>query len=76
MSVSTSIPATVEIRRGHLIGLIVAAAALTAAITWMLVAVAFDPGATRAQQTVLRPGATPPATVARTDYPPDYRGMP
>ena len=42
MNVSTTIPTTVQIRRGHLIGLLVAAAALAAAITWLLVAFAFD----------------------------------
>ena len=42
MSVSTTIPTTVQIRRGRLIGLILAAAVLAATITWLLVAVAFD----------------------------------
>jgi hypothetical protein len=72
VTASTTVPTTVEIRRGHLIALIVAAAALTAAITWLLVAVAFDPGAPRGQQSVPPPGVTP----ATADYPPDYRGMP
>jgi hypothetical protein len=44
MSTYPSIPATVEIRRGRLIGLVVAVAVLAAAVTWILVAVAFDGG--------------------------------
>ena len=76
MNVSTTIPTTVQIRRGHLIGLIVAAAALAAAITWLLVAVAFDSGATRTQQDVSQPSAVTPAATKLTGYPPDYRGRP
>jgi hypothetical protein len=76
VNVSTTIPTTVQIRRGHLIGSIVAAAALAAAITWLLVAVAFDSGATRAQQSVSGPGAVTPAAVASSGYPSAYRGMP
>jgi hypothetical protein len=44
MSVSHSIPATVEIRRGRLFGLVAAVAVLAAAVTWILVARAFDSG--------------------------------
>jgi hypothetical protein len=44
MSVSASIPATVHIRRGHLLGLIGAAAALAACVTWVVTALAFDTG--------------------------------
>ena len=44
MSVSASIPATVQIRRGHLLGLIGLAAALAACVTWAVTAVAFDDG--------------------------------
>jgi len=44
MSVSASIPATVQIRRGHLLGLIGAAAALAACVTAVVTAVAFDSG--------------------------------
>jgi hypothetical protein len=76
MNVSTTIPTTVQIGRGHLVGLIIAAAALAAATTWLLVAVAFDSGATRAQQGVSQPRAVTPAAVATTGYPPNYRGMP
>lgn len=76
MSVSTTIPITVQIRREHLIGLIVAAAALAATITWLLVAIAFDSGATRTQQNISRPSAVTPASAQSTGYPSDYRGMP
>ena len=44
MSVSASIPATVQIRRGHLLGLIGVAAALAACVTAVVPAVAFDSG--------------------------------
>jgi hypothetical protein len=42
--VSPSIPATVEIERGRLFGLVIGIAALTAAVTWALTAYAFDNG--------------------------------
>jgi hypothetical protein len=42
MSVSASIPTTVQIRRGRLIGLIALVAALAATVTWVVLAVAFD----------------------------------
>ncbi len=42
MSTSPSIPATVEIKRGRFIGLVAAVAVATAAVTWILVAYAFD----------------------------------
>jgi hypothetical protein len=57
------------------------AAALAAAITWLLLAFAFDSGATQAQQS----GVATPAAVTTTGtgewpgqppYPPDFRGMP
>jgi hypothetical protein len=76
MNASTTIPTTVELRRGHLIAAIAAAAALAAVVTWLLVAIAFDSGATQAQQSTSRPGAVTPAPVVSTEYPPDYRGMP
>jgi hypothetical protein len=85
VNVSTHIPTTVQIRRGQLIGLIVAAAVLAATITWLLVAFAFDSGATQAQQSVSQPGAVTPAAVTSTGtgewpgqppYPPGFRGMP
>lgn len=42
MSVSAPIPATVQIRRGHLLGLIGVVAALAACVTWVVTAFAFD----------------------------------
>lgn len=45
MNVSTAVPATVEITRSRLLALIAAAAMAAAAITWMLVAIAFDDSA-------------------------------
>ena len=44
MSVSASIPATVQIRRGHLLGLMGGVAALAVCVTWVVTAVAFDTG--------------------------------
>jgi Protein of unknown function (DUF4242) len=44
MSTYPSIPATVEIKRGRLLGLVVGIVALTAAVTWVLSAYAFDSG--------------------------------
>ena len=44
MSVSGSIPATVQIRRSHLVGLIGGVAALAACVTWAVTAFAFDTG--------------------------------
>ena len=61
MNVSTTFATTVQIRRGRLIWLIVAAAVLAAVITWLLVAVVFDAGA---------------AAIPSTGYPPNYRGLP
>ena len=48
VKVSPSIPATVEIERGRLFGLVVGIAALTAAVTWALSAYAFDSGSSTA----------------------------
>ena len=58
MSTYPSIPATVEIKRGRLFGLVVRVAALAAAVTWVLSAYAFDNGssATSAVDGAGRPG--------------------
>jgi hypothetical protein len=45
VSVSIAIPATIQIKRNELLALVVAVAVLAAAITWMLVAFAFDTNA-------------------------------
>jgi hypothetical protein len=50
VNVSTTIPATVQIRRSRLLGLIGAVAAVAAAITWAVLAFAVDTGAETAQQ--------------------------
>ena len=42
MSLSASIPATVQIRRSHLLGLLGAVGALAACITWVVTAFPFD----------------------------------
>lgn len=85
MSVSTTIPTTVQIRRGHLVGLIGAAAVLAAAITWLLVGFAFDSGASRAPQSTSQRDAATPAAITGFEpgqwpgpppYPSDFRGMP
>ena len=51
MSTYPSIPATVEIKRGRLFGLVAAVAVLAAAVTWILVAVAFDGGSSTTSAT-------------------------
>jgi hypothetical protein len=76
VNASMSHPVTLEIRRGHLIGLLVAAAGMAAALTWLLVAFAFDSGAASTPQSGSRPGAGTPATITSTSFPPGYRGMP
>ena len=55
MNVSASIPATVEIRRNRLLGLIVAVAALAATITYVVFAFAFDSGAMKAGASTAAP---------------------
>ncbi len=52
MNVSASIPATVEIRRNRLLGLLVAVAAVAATITYVVFAFAFDGGASTAAPSV------------------------
>jgi LytS/YehU family sensor histidine kinase len=49
MNVSATIPATVQIRRSRLLGLIGAIAVLAAAITWMVLTFAVDTGSEEAQ---------------------------
>ena len=61
MSYSHSIPPTVQIRRGRLLGLFGVAAALAACITWVVTAFAFDSGTSGSvpslQATAARVGA-------------------
>ena len=49
MNVSATIPATVQIRRSRLLGLIGAIAVLAAAITWIVLTFAVDTGSEEAQ---------------------------
>ena len=50
MSVSTPVPQTVEIRRSSLLGLVAAAAAVAAALTWAVLAFAVDTGSKTADR--------------------------
>jgi hypothetical protein len=59
MSYSHSIPPTVQIRRNLLVGLVVAAAALAAAVTWAVYSLAFDGGTTSSTaSTASRPASS------------------
>jgi hypothetical protein len=51
MSTYPSIPATVELKRGRLVVLVAAIAALTAVVTWAISAYAFQSGETTATET-------------------------
>jgi hypothetical protein len=55
MSISTPVPATIEIRRSRLLGLVVAVAAVAAAITWAVLALTVNTEA----QVVKQSPATP-----------------
>jgi beta-lactamase regulating signal transducer with metallopeptidase domain len=68
MSVSASIPATVQIRRGHLLGLIGGVAALAACVTWVVTAFAFDTGTSGAvsSSTGISASQSAPATFTAT----------
>ena len=48
MSASTSIPATVQIRRNRLLGLVALVAGVAAVVTWVVLAFAFDGGSSEA----------------------------
>jgi hypothetical protein len=61
MSVSPSIPATVEIQRGRLIGLVVAVAVLAAVVTGIVVAFAFDGGTSTASPSVVSSAPSAPS---------------
>ena len=62
-----SIPATVEIKRGRFIGLVAAVAVAAAAVTWILVAYAFDNGSSTATPSTVQARAIvnplPPASL-------------
>ena len=66
MSVSASIPATVQIRRSHLLGLIGVVAALAACVTWVVIAFALDTGTSGAVSSSTSVFASQPATFTMT----------
>ncbi len=59
MSTSVSIPATVQIKRGRLVGLVAGAAVLAAAVTWVVLTFAVDAGSSTSQAAAPRVVATP-----------------
>lgn len=65
MSVSASIPATVQMRRVRFLGLIVVVAALATAGTWAVYALAFDNGTQKAASNARTSMAVPAASVAQ-----------
>ena len=72
MGYSHSIPPTVQVRRGHLLGLIGVVAALAACVTWVVTAFAFDTGmsgavsGSHATSTRVAAAQQAPATFAMT----------
>jgi hypothetical protein len=66
MNVSTAIPQTVQIRRGRLLGLIAGVAALTAAITWAVLALAGETGGVARTSAAAQPLALPIPPMAVT----------
>ena len=58
MSTSVSIPATVQIKRGRLVGLVAGAAVLAAAVTWVVLTFAVDAGSSTSQAAAPRVVAT------------------
>jgi len=58
MSTSVSIPATVQIKRGRLAGLLAGVAVLAAAVTWVVLTFAFDAGSSTSQAIAPRVVAT------------------
>jgi len=58
MTVSPSIPSTIEMRRSRFAGLVAAAAIAAAAITWALLALAGDDTGTGAAQQSVQPSAS------------------
>ena len=59
MNTSVSIPATVQIKRGRLVGLVAGAAVLAAAVTWVVLTFAVDAGSSTSQAAAPRVVATP-----------------
>jgi hypothetical protein len=67
VNASIAIPSTIQIRRSRLAALIVAAAALAAAVTWALLAFAFDDGRTKAASILQAGAAAAPVSSVRAD---------
>ncbi len=66
MSTSVSIPATVQIKRGRLVGLVAGAAVLAAAVTWVVLTFAVDAGSSTSQAAAPRVVATPRTPAQRS----------
>jgi hypothetical protein len=67
MTTSTAIPATIQIRRSRLLGLLAAVAILTAAITWALFAFALDDSSSSTRRTPVLTGTPISTTSAAQD---------
>jgi hypothetical protein len=65
MNLSTTIPATVQIGRGRLFGLVGVVAALAAIITWTLLVLAFDNGTSAATSSVRTDVVAPISSAAQ-----------
>jgi hypothetical protein len=68
MNVSTTIPATVQIRRSRLLGLIGLVAAVAAAVTWAVLAFGVDSGSGQAQTNALAKPAVVSSPIPMTGY--------
>ena len=66
MSLSVPIPATIQIRRSHLLGLIGGVAVLAACVTWGVTELALDTGASGAASSSARVSASQPTTFTAT----------
>ena len=65
MTVSSSVPATIQVRRSRLVGLIAAAAAVAAGITWALLTFAVNTRTGSAQGRV--PTASAPSSLSASE---------
>ena len=66
MSISASIPATVQIKRGRLLGLVAGVAVLAAAATWVVLTFAVDAGNSTSQAVAPRVVAAPVTPAQRS----------
>ena len=58
MSTSVSIPATIQIKRGRLVGLVAGVAVLAAAVTWVVLTFAVDAGSSTSEAAASRAVST------------------